>query len=214
MAKVALSILAADFSRLYTEIKTLEKHVNRFHLDVMDGHFVPNITFGFPVIESIRKLTRTPLEAHLMIEKPSRFLRRFAGAGADMITVHIESEKNIARVISSIRSLGKSPALAISPGTPANRISPLIGKVDMVLVMTAHPGFAGQKFMDSMLPKIRQVRKMIDGKSLEMDLGVDCGINLETAKKSVEAGANLLVSSSYIYKSRNPVAAISSLKRL
>ncbi len=212
MVKVAPSILSADFSRLAEEIRKVEKNSNMLHVDVMDGHFVPNITFGPPVVASIRKATKLPLDVHLMIENPDEFIDAFADAGADSITVHVEAAKHLNRTISRIKSRNVKAAVALNPATPLSSIEYAIGDVDMVLIMTVNPGFGGQSFIESVLPKIRALRELIDKKKLKVEIQVDGGINDKTARMAVLAGAEIIVAGSYIYQNKNPSSAIESLR--
>ena len=214
MVKVSPSILSADFSRLGEQIKLVEKYADMLHLDVMDGHFVPNITFGSLIIESVNRVTDLPIEAHLMIESPASYIQEFANAGADVITVHIEADKHIHRTLCKIKDLGKKAGVSLNPSTPASEIEYVLEEVDMVLVMTVNPGFGGQKFIDSMLPKIRKLKDLIREGNLKAEIEADGGINSETAKKAVAAGADMLVAGSYVYGSKNPAAAIQSLKKI
>ncbi len=212
MVKIAPSILSADFSRLAEEIKKVEKDVDMLHVDVMDGHFVPNITFGPPVVASIRKATKLPLDVHLMIENPDKFVEAFADAGADSITVHAEAAKQIKKTISMIKGRKLKAAVALNPATPLSALDCVLEDVDMILLMTVNPGFGGQGFMESVLPKIRKLRELIDKKKLKAGIQVDGGINAETARMAVSAGADMLVAGSYIYGSNNLTAAINSLR--
>jgi ribulose-phosphate 3-epimerase len=215
MIKIAPSILSADFSRLGEEIKNIEQGgADYIHFDVMDGLFVPNISIGIPVLESVRKITQLELDVHLMIERPVRYLEAFSKAGADIINIHIEadSEDETLRALSIIRKLGKRPAITLKPGTPAVDAEPYIRLVDLVLVMTVEPGFGGQIFMPDMLPKIREMRKLIDSKNPGCELQVDGGINPETAPLCIEAGANVLVAGSDIFKSEDRKKRIALLR--
>ncbi len=213
MVKIAPSILSADFSRLSEEIKKVEKHVDMLHVDVMDGHFVPNITFGPPAVASIRKVTRLPLDVHLMIENPDEFIDAFADAGADSITVHVEAAKHLNRTISRIKGRKMKAAVALNPATPLSALDYVLGDVDMVLLMTVNPGFGGQGFIESVLPKIRELRERIGKRKLKVEIQVDGGINAETARMAVSAGADILVAGSYIYGSKDAAKAISSLRK-
>ncbi len=213
MVKIAPSILSADFSSLAEEIKKVEKQVEMLHIDVMDGHFVPNITFGPPVVASIRKVTKLPLDVHLMIENPDDFIDSFSDAGADSITVHVEAAKHLNRTISRIKSRNVKAAVALNPATPLASLDYVLGDVDMVLLMTVNPGFGGQSFIESVLPKIRELRELIDKRKLKVEIQVDGGINAETARMAVSAGADILVAGSYIYSSRDFSKAISSLRK-
>lgn len=213
MVKVAPSILSADFSRLAEEIKKVEKYADMLHVDVMDGHFVPNITFGPPVVASIRKITRLPLDVHLMIENPDKFVDEFADAGADSITVHVEAATHLNRTISRLKGRNVKAAVSLNPATPLSLLDYTLEDVDMVLLMTVNPGFGGQKFIESVLPKIRKLKEIIMQKKLKTEIQVDGGINAETARMAVSAGADIIVAGSYIYGSRNPSEAIKSLRR-
>lgn len=213
MVKIAPSILSADFSRLAEEIKKVEKDVDMLHVDVMDGHFVPNITFGPPVVASLRKATKLPLDVHLMIENPDKFIEAFADAGADSITVHAEVAKHINRTISRIKSRKVKAAVALNPATPLSALDCVLEDVDMILLMTVNPGFGGQGFMESVLPKIRKLRELMDKRKLKAEIQVDGGINAETARMAVSAGADILVAGSYIYGSKDAGKAISSLRK-
>ncbi|MBI2574670.1 ribulose-phosphate 3-epimerase [Candidatus Woesearchaeota archaeon] len=212
MVKVIPSILSADFSKLGEEIKKVEKYADGIHFDAMDGHFVPNITYGPVVLQAVRRATKLPIDADLMIENPDRYVEDFAKAGADIITVHIEADKHIHRTLNRIRELGRKPAVSLNPSTPVSAIENVIEEVDMVLVMTVNPGFGGQKFIETSLTKIRKLRELLDSKGLSTDIEVDGGINAETAKKAVASGATMLVAGNYVFNSADPVAAIKALK--
>jgi len=201
MAKIAASILNADFSRLGEEIKAAETAgVALIHVDVMDGCFVPNISIGIPVVESIRKATKLPLDVHLMILDPARYVRQFCDAGADYITVHAEACDNPDEILAAIRALGRKAGISVNPKTLLSKIIPLLGKVDLVLLMGVEPGFGGQKFDDSVLEKIRELRKTVDDRKLKLEIEVDGGVNKETARKIVKAGADILVAGSALYR--------------
>lgn len=196
--KVGASILSADLSELSSVIKNLGKAgIDFISFDVMDGHFVPNITFGTDFIKSFRKKTNLPFEAHLMIEKPEKFIQEFIDAGCDIITLHVESSDKIESAINYVKSKGKKVGLALKPKTSIKSLVKYMQSIDMVLVMTVEPGFAGQKFID-MSDKIKCLNKIITEKSLRLDIAVDGGINKDTAKVVKMAGANVLVSASYI----------------
>ncbi len=200
LIKIAPSILAADFARLGQQVVEAEKAgADRIHVDVMDGHFVPNITIGPVVVQSLRAVTRLSLEAHLMIEEPDRFLDAFADVGTDTILVHQEGAINLHRTIHHIKGLGKRAGVVINPATPPEMLEEILPDVDMVLVMTVNPGFGGQEFIHTMLPKIRKVRQMIDQVRPECELEVDGGIEPHTAPLVVEAGARVLVAGSAIF---------------
>lgn len=207
MIKIAPSILSADFTRLGEQVLAVEAAgVDRVQIDVMDGRFVPNITFGTPVIKALRPLTRLMLEAHLMVASPEDFIEGFARAGADTIIVHQEATPHLHRAIEQIHSLGKQAGVAINPATPAAAISEVLASVQLVLVMTVNPGFGGQEFIPETLRKIRQVRNAIQQQGLECEVEVDGGINEETAPLVVEAGADVLVAGSAVFGSKDGVA--------
>jgi ribulose-phosphate 3-epimerase len=211
--KLAPSILAADFARLGEQVAEAEKAgADRIHVDVMDGHFVPNLTMGPPVVKSLRPITRLPLETHLMITDPDLFLDAFARAGSDSFLVHWEGNANLHRTIQHIKSLGKKAGVVINPATPAAVLEEILPDVDLVLVMTVNPGFGGQHFLASTLPKINRMRQMIDRIKPACELELDGGIDPDTGKLGVAAGANVLVAGSSIFGSKDGVAA--AMKRL
>ena len=208
MIKIAPSILSADFMRLGEQVEAVEAAgADRVQIDVMDGRFVPNITFGAIAVESLRPLTRLTLEAHLMVESPEDFIEPFAKAGADTIIVHQETTPHLHRAIQQIHSLGKKAGVALNPSTPAILISEVLASLQLVLVMTVNPGFGGQDFIPETLGKIRQVRNAIRQRGLKCEVEVDGGINEETARLVVEAGADVLVAGSAVYGSKDGVAA-------
>ncbi|MFB3924030.1 MAG: ribulose-phosphate 3-epimerase [Terriglobia bacterium] len=207
MIKVAPSILSADFMRLGEQVREAEAAgADRVQIDVMDGRFVPNITFGAIAVASLRPLTRMALEAHLMVESPETFIGDFAKAGADTIIVHQESTPHLHRTIQQIHSFGKKAGVAINPATPAVLISEVLASVRLVLVMTVNPGFGGQDFIPETLAKIRQVRNAIRQRSLKCEVEVDGGINEETVRLAVEAGADVLVAGSSVFGAKAGVA--------
>nr|WP_295971983.1 ribulose-phosphate 3-epimerase [uncultured Bacillus sp.] len=213
MVKIAPSILSADFSKLGEEIKDVETGgADLIHVDVMDGHFVPNITIGPLVVDSIRPITKLPLDCHLMIENPDQYIEAFAKAGADYITVHVEACRHLHRTIHLIKSFGVKAGVVLNPATPAEWIEPILQDVDMVLLMTVNPGFGGQKFIHSVLPKIKQVKQMADQKGLKIEIEVDGGVNEETAALCIEAGATVLVAGSAVFNQTNRGQAIRKLK--
>lgn len=198
--KISPSILSADFSILGDEIKSLEKAgADLIHVDVMDGHFVPNITMGPPIIKMIRKCTKLPFDVHLMISPVEKYIKAFADAGSDIITIHPEATDNLKRAVSTIKSLGKKVGVSLNPKTPISALTNVINDIDLILVMSVNPGFAGQSFMSEVLPKVTELRKMINDKKLKIDIEIDGGINFETAPLAVKAGANILVSGTTIF---------------
>ena len=213
MVKIAPSILMADFTRLGEEIMGL-RSADYLHFDVMDGVFVPNISFGLPVLESVRRVTSMTLDVHLMITSPARYTASFARAGADIVVFHVEAEKpkNISAAIDELHRLGKKAGLSIKPGAPVKALMPYIETIDIALVMTVEPGFGGQGFISAMLPKITELRRVIDSRGLNCELEVDGGINLETARLCVEAGANVLVSGNDILRAPDKAAQIAALR--
>ena len=212
--KVAPSILSADFGRLGEEIRAVEKAgADMIHVDVMDGHFVPNITIGPLVVSALSKITKLPLDVHLMIENPDKYIAPFAKAGANIISIHAEASKDIVKDIEQIKSLGVKAAVVINPKTGIRSIEKVLDKVSMVLLMTVNPGFEGQKFMPEVLPKIKELKQAIDARGLKVDIEVDGGINLDTAKEVIKAGANVIVAGSAIYWSKDYKAVIDGLKR-
>lgn len=208
MIKIAPSILSADFTRLGEQVLEAQAAgVDRIQIDVMDGRFVPNITFGTEAVASLRPITHLTLEVHLMVQPPEDFIEPFAEAGADTIIVHQEATPHLHRAIQHIHALGKKAGVAINPSTPAILLSEVIGSLDLVLVMTVNPGFGGQEFIMETLPKIREVRHQIEEMELTCEIEVDGGINLETAPLVVEAGADVLVAGSSVFGSNDGVAA-------
>jgi ribulose-phosphate 3-epimerase len=208
MVKLAPSILAADFLRLGEQVEEASRAgADRLHLDVMDGRFVPNISFGIPVVEAIRRATKLPLETHLMIVEPERYLEAFAAAGADTIIVHQEVSPHLDRTVQHIKHLGKRAGVAINPSTPVVMLADVLKELDLVLVMTVNPGFGGQHFLDHTLTKIRQVRQMLDQRNPNGELEVDGGIEPHTAPRVVEAGARVLVAGSGVFGAAGGVAA-------
>ena len=211
--KLAPSILAADFARLGDQVAEAERAgADRIHVDVMDGHFVPNISMGTPIIRSLRKATRLPLEAHLMISDPDLFVDEFARAGADSFMVHWEGNNDLSRTVQLIKALGKRVGVAINPATPAEVLEEIMQDLDQVLVMTVNPGFGHQHFLHTTLPKIGRVRKMIDRIKPGCDLEVDGGVDAATAPLAVAAGANVLVAGSAIFNDSEGVT--DAMKRL
>ena len=198
--KISPSILSADFSILGDEIKSLEQAgADLIHVDVMDGHFVQNITMGPPIIKMIRKCTKLPFDVHLMISPVEKYIKAFADAGSDIITIHPEATDNLKRAVGTIKSLGKKAGVSLNPKTPISALMDVINDIDLILIMSVNPGFAGQNFMGEVLPKVTELRKLINDKKLKIDIEIDGGINFETAPLAVKAGANILVSGTTIF---------------
>jgi len=213
MIKIAPSILSADFSRLAEELKKVtDGGAEYIHIDVMDGTFVPNITLGSPVVKSLRKVSQAVFDVHLMTEHPETQVESFAEAGADIITFHIEAAKHAHRIVQQIKNAGCKAGIALNPGTPLVMLEELLGEIDMALIMTVNPGFGGQKFIRSMLEKIEILRHTAEGNEIDLDIEVDGGINPETAKQVIEAGANVLVAGSAIYGAPDAAAAIRAIR--
>ena len=199
--KISPSILSADFSKLGVEISKLEKAgADLIHIDVMDGHFVPNITIGPEVIKDLKKSTSLPLDVHLMISPVHKFIKNFAEAGADIITIHPEATDNLVDSIKKIKSFNKKAGVSLNPETPINKVVPLLNLIDLVLVMSVNPGFGGQKFIESSLEKVKELRKEIDNKKLKVQIEIDGGINFINSKMAKKAGVNILVSGNTIFK--------------
>ena len=215
MARISPSILSADFANLERDIHDIEKNgADWVHVDVMDGLFVPNISIGIPVVQALRPVTRLPLDVHLMIDRPIRYVEAFIKAGADWLTIHIEADQpaNNLACLEKIRQLGCKAAISLKPGTPAEAAIPYLSLCDMVLVMTVEPGFGGQKFMADMMPKVTAIRKLIDEKNPACELEVDGGVAPDTCKTCIEAGANVLVAGSAVYKAPDIPARIAELR--
>ena len=198
--KISPSILSADFSILGDEIKSLEQAgADLIHIDVMDGHFVPNMTMGPPIIKMVRKCTKLPFDVHLMISPVEKYIKAFADAGSDIITIHPEATDNLKRAVGTIKSFGKKAGVSLNPKTPISALMDVINDIDLILIMSVNPGFAGQSFMSEVLPKVTELRKIINDKKLKIDIEIDGGINFETAPLAVKAGANILVSGTTIF---------------
>ena len=201
LIKISPSILSADFSKLGTEIKDLEKaNADLIHIDVMDGHFVPNITIGPEVISKLRKHTSLPFDVHLMICPVHNFIKEFAEAGADIITIHPEATNNLVESIKKIKSYNKKAGISLNPKTSVEKVLPVLNLIDLVLIMSVNPGFGGQKFMKETLEKVKILRKEIDSKKLKVQIEIDGGINFENSKMAIDAGVDILVSGTTIFK--------------
>jgi ribulose-phosphate 3-epimerase len=215
MVKIAPSILAADFLRLGEEIEAVERGgADRIHIDIMDGHFVPNISLGVPVVEAVRRATYLPVETHLMTYQPERYIETFVMAGADHIILHQEASPHLNRVVQSIKRMGKKAGVALNPSTPAVILEDVLEDIDLVLIMTVNPGFGGQRFIDNMLKKIRQVRLQLDTRNRACELEVEGGIDAETVPMAIQAGARVLVAGTSIFaRPGGPEAGIERLVR-
>lgn len=213
MVKIAPSILSADFANLERDIQKIST-ADYVHVDVMDGVFVPNISIGIPVVKCIRPTTTLPLDVHLMIVEPVRYVDQFCDAGADLVTVHVESdtEENIHKAIDKIHAKGKKAGIVVKPKTPAEAVLPFLEKVELILVMTVEPGFGGQSFMEDMMPKVTAIRKLIDERNPTCELEVDGGVAPDTCKTCIVAGANVLVAGSSVYKAADIRARIAELR--
>ena len=212
---IAPSLLSADFMRLSDELEMINKSdADYLHLDIMDGIFVPNITFGWPIIKQINKLCQKPLDVHLMIEKPERYISEFAGAGADILTVHYEASTHLHRTISAIKEAGMKAGVAINPHSPVSLLKDIIGEVDLVLIMSVNPGFGGQKFIKNSLKKIAEVCRIIEANKADVLVEVDGGVSLDNASEIIQSGANMLVAGNAVFKSDSPTKTISQLRNL
>jgi len=205
--KISPSILSCDFSEIGSEIKKLNNSgADLIHIDVMDGHFVPNLTFGPPVISKIRKCSKLPFDVHLMISPVEKYIQDYANAGADIITFHPEATDNIQRTIDVIKSCGKKVGISLNPETPSTVIENYLRKIDLILIMSVNPGFAGQKFMPEVLEKVKFFRSKIKNENLNIDIEIDGGIDFKTAPLAIKAGANILVSGTTIFKGENNIS--------
>jgi len=212
--KIAPSILSADLCCLIEDIKRVESEADMLHVDIMDGHFVPNITFGPDLVRCLKKKVNLPLDVHLMVETPENWVKIFADVGVHSITFHIEATNHPDRLIGTIKKEGIKAGVALNPATPEIMLNYILAKLDTVLIMTVNPGFGGQEFIEDTLPKINAVRKMCEKKGLALDIAVDGGINEETAIKVTEQGANVLIAGSFLFKAVNPQEVMVNLKKL
>lgn len=215
MVKLAPSILSADFARLLEHVKEVEAAgVEYLHVDVMDGHFVPNISFGAPILKSLKGKTNLFMDVHLMIENPDNYIGDFVDAGADLINVHIEATRHVHRTIQLIKSYGVKAAVTLNPGTPLSTIEEILPELDMVLLMSVNPGFGGQSYIGSSTDKIKRLKEMIDQRGLSCDIEVDGGINLKNVKEVVDAGANVIVAGSAIFNTDDISRTVASFREL
>ncbi len=215
MIKISPSILSSDYGRLSDELKRMEKSgADMLHIDVMDGHFVPNITLGAPIIKCIRKASALPFDVHLMISDPLKYISDFVNAGSDIITFHIESESDARETVNAILSSGKKAGLAVKPKTPVEAVYPYLDSLSMVLVMTVEPGFGGQSFMEDTMPKVQRVKAEIDRRGLDTDIQVDGGINEKTLAVAARAGANVFVSGNAVFSSPDAGETIRKFKSI
>jgi ribulose-phosphate 3-epimerase len=212
MIKIAPSLLSADFSKLADELSTIERDADLLHLDVMDGHFVPNITIGPAIVKACRAQSKLPFDCHLMIENPQSYITAFLEAGADMISVHFEAEPHLQRALQLIHGGGAKAGIAINPATPAESLTTAIEFCDYVLVMTVNPGFGGQKFIEPVVPKIRHISRMIRERGLQVEIEVDGGIDAQTAPAVAGAGATILVAGSAVFGKPDRVAAMEAIR--
>ncbi len=213
MIKISPSILSSDYGNLSSELKRMEAcGADMLHIDVMDGHFVPNITLGAPIVKCIRKSSTLPFDVHLMISDPYKYIPDFVNAGSDIITFHAEADSDIEKTIDLILASGKKAGLSVKPKTPVEAVYPYLDKLSMVLVMTVEPGFGGQSFMEDMMPKVSAVRSEIDRRGLDVDIQVDGGINKDTISIAAKAGANVFVSGNAIFSSDNAEKTIADFK--
>ncbi len=210
--RIAPSILAADFAHLADEVERIEDHVDLLHVDVMDGHFVPNVSIGMPVIASLRKVTNLPLDCHLMTLNPDHYMEPLREAGADIATVHVEVFPDPREVATIARDVGLSFGLVINPPTPFEAIEPFIELTDMVVVMSVHPGFGGQAFIEAVLPKLERIRKYVDSAGLSTDIEIDGGIDPGTIRSARDAGADVFVAGTSVFRAPDPVLAVQELR--
>ena len=212
MTQIAPSMLSADFLHLEKDVKMVNEHADLFHLDIMDGVFVPNISYGFPLVEAIAKIARKPLDTHLMIVEPEKYVERFVDAGADIVTFHHEATNDTAKVLRMIRAKGAKAAVSVKPNTPIEDIYPYLELCDMVLVMTVEPGYGGQVLIPETLEKVVKLKAEVEMRGLSIDIQVDGGINEKNAKNAISAGANILVAGSAVFKAQDRKSAIDALR--
>jgi ribulose-phosphate 3-epimerase len=212
---ISPSMLSCDFANIQRDVEMINaSSADWFHIDVMDGVFVPNISFGFPVISAMKKHAKKPMDVHIMIENPDAYIQDFKAAGADILTVHYEACRHLHRTIQAIKAAGMKAGVALNPHTPVSLLSDVIADLDLVLIMSVNPGFGGQKFIDNAVEKVKQTRLLIAASNSSALIEVDGGVNLETGKRLVDAGANALVAGSFVFNAENPTQTIQDLKNL
>jgi ribulose-phosphate 3-epimerase len=212
---ISPSMLSCDFANIQRDVEMINaSSADWFHIDVMDGVFVPNISFGFPVISAMKKHAKKPMDVHIMIENPDAYIQDFKAAGADILTVHYEACRHLHRTIQAIKAAGMKAGVALNPHTPVSLLSDVIADLDLVLIMSVNPGFGGQKFIDHAVEKVKQTRLLIAASNSLALIEVDGGVNLETGKRLVDAGANALVAGSFVFNAENPTQTIQDLKNL